>query len=387
MGDLVRCRLLRPRWWGTGIALLLFGGIVLALPAAGVPVFGDTSRTPPAAAEAATGTLSAADAPVRAVRLIQPGVSTRPTERTFFGRIVARETVDLSFEVRGELIRFPVTEGERIAEGQVLASLDLAPFERAVERGEILLEQADRALARALALVARNVSTRVQAEDAETARDLQDVELREARDDLDDAVIRAPFDGLVATRLTANFSHVEPGQPVVRLHDMSEVHVEIDVPERLFLQVSDPEAVSFFALLPGRPDRVPLRLVEFHAQTDAIGQTYLVVLALPAIDHIGLIPGASVTVIAALATADPAPTVPSSALVVAADRSAQVLVFRETGGTRGTVDAVPVSVVSHIGTELVVDGLPAGAEIVAAGAHLLRPGQVVRRYVGLQAGD
>ena len=384
----------RPVWRAFALLLSLAALAALALPAAGIAVFGNgpdtaSARTAPSDPEGATERLQAAvpGEPVRAVRLIAPGARIRPNERAFYGRIVARETVDLSFEVSGEMTSFPVTEGETIARGQTLASLDLDPFLRDVERRELLLEQAERSLARAQALVARNASTRVQAEDAETERNLADVELREAREALDDAVIRAPFDGLVATRLTANFTYVDPGEPVVRLHDMSEVRVEIDVPERLFTRIGDRSTLRFQALLPGHSQPVPLRLVEFHAQTAAVGQTYLVSLALPPLDIPGLIPGVSVTVIASTGGVEPTAIVPSSAVIVAADRSPQVMLFQALDGTLGIVEPAAVSVTTSTGTELIVEGLPPGAEVVAAGAHLLRPGQTVRRYTGLEVDD
>ena len=390
MRYLVRSRLRPSRyvWRGTALALGLIVLVALALPLAGIPVFGEETDPPPSAVDRTGRTVAATPvAPMRAVRLIAPDAQARPTERTFFGRIVARETVDLSFEVSGELASFPVTEGETIARGQILASLDLAPFLRDVERRELMLEQADRALARAEALAARNVTTRVQAEDAETERDLRDVELRDARDALDDAVIRAPFDALVATRLTANFTHVDPGHPIVRLHDMSEVRVEIDVPEQLFLRLGSGDALNFAALMPGHDAPVPLRLVEFEAQTAGVGQTYLVSLALPPLDLPGLIPGVSATVIASTGAIDTAVRLPASAVIVGADRSPQVMLFDDLDGTYGIVERAMVSVTSTTGTDFIVEGLPPGAEVVAAGAHLLRPGQTVRRFTGLSTDD
>jgi multidrug efflux pump subunit AcrA (membrane-fusion protein) len=70
----------------------------------------------------------------------------------------------------------------------------------------------------------------IRTEDAETTRDLAEIALRAARAALADATLTAPFDALVAARLIPPQSIVEPGQPLIRLHDMSEVRVEIDLP-------------------------------------------------------------------------------------------------------------------------------------------------------------
>ena len=46
-------------------------------------------------------------------------------------------------------------------------------------------------------------------------------------------------------RATSNSANVEVGQAIVRLHDMSEVRVEIDVPERLLQQIANTQQVWF----------------------------------------------------------------------------------------------------------------------------------------------
>ena len=78
-------------------------------------------------------------------------------QRNFFGRVVARETADLAFPLNGTLTTFPIEEGTIVEPGQLLAQLDLAPFERAVERAELQLQQAERNLERARELARQNV--------------------------------------------------------------------------------------------------------------------------------------------------------------------------------------------------------------------------------------
>jgi RND family efflux transporter MFP subunit len=316
--------------------------------------------------------------PVTSVKLISPVQGVQQASRTFFGRIAARETVDLSFEVGGHLVDLPVTEGRPVATGARVARLELGPFERAVERARVGLEQAQRVVDRTETLARQSAGSKVEAEDARSARDTADIALREAQAALDDATLTAPFDGLVAQRLTPNFANVSPGQPIVRLHDMSEVRVEIDVPERLF-QATDPAAVAWTGVLPQVADPIPLTVVEYDAQTSSVGQTFRVSLALPELDIATLIPGASMSVIATVPqSAAEGVLLPATAILPGADRIPLVMVFAD-----GTVRAVPVQVVSDTGTDLRVRGLPDDAQVVAVGGHLLTDGQEVRPYVGL----
>ncbi|MEE4348639.1 MAG: efflux RND transporter periplasmic adaptor subunit [Pacificimonas sp.] len=198
--------------------------------------------------------------------------------RQFFGQVRARETVDLSFDVGGTMVLLVPEEGERVSRDDLLASLDLDPFERAVERAELALAMATREAERTATLADRQVGAVARAEDAATARDMAAVALRDARAALADASLRAPFDGLVAVRITPAFSAVSPGQPILRLHDLSELRVEFALPERMLQQVGTLDTVVFTAELPGGREAA-LRVVAFQPDTDRVGQSYRVTLA------------------------------------------------------------------------------------------------------------
>lgn len=323
-------------------------------------------------------------APIRAVKLVTPESPSGLAERTFFGRITALETLDLSFEVGGRLIQLDAVEGQTLPKGARIASLELGPFERSVERAEVALAQAERDLQRLMQLSSSNTVSDVQVEDARTARDLADVTLREVRDALVDAALYAPFDALVAARLAANFSNVTPGQAIVRLHDMSEIQVEIDVPERLFQSTSNPDAITFTAELPTVAEPVPLTLREFNAETGAVGQSFRVTLALPPLNIPTLIPGASLTVKASSrAQVGDRMVLPASAILPDADKVPRVLVFEPEEGDTGIVRWEVVEVTSLTGSDIAVMGLAPDSLVVAAGAQLLKEGERVRRYTGL----
>jgi len=324
-------------------------------------------------------------APIRAVKLIQAGGEAAALERVFFGQVAARETVDLSFEVGGRLTMFDAQEGQFLDQGVQIAAMDLAPFERAVERATLKLAQANRDLTRAQTLVQSNAASATQAENVETVRDLAAVSLREATDALADATLAAPFRALVASRLTPNFANVTPGQPIVRLHDMSEVRVEIDVPERLFQSLSDVDAISFVGTSPLFKGEVPLVLREFNAETQNIGQSYRVTLALPSNQvPAAIIPGASMTVTARLAPTDGKAIELSPSAVSIGEDGAQVMVYiPNTDGENGTVNWASVEVESSNGTSITVTGLDPTSLVVGAGIQMLREGETVRPFTGL----
>lgn len=310
------------------------------------------------------------------------GAASQSVTRQFFGQVAALETVDLSFEVGGYIETLEAPEGASIEEGTVLARLDIAPFARAVERSRLALAQAERDLIRAQQLATRNVTSEVQAENLQTARDLADVALREAEAALADAAIIAPFKGIVADRLGTEFTTIQPGQPILRLHNMSETRVEFELPERLLAQIGDPSVVTFEGHLAGLSDPIPLAFREYRAETAQIGQSYTLSLAAELAADQLLLPGRTIRVHASIDRPTNGIIVPQTAITTRADGQT-VVVALDGNGPIFTARHVPVSVASTNGAEFIVTGLPAETEIVTIGAHLVPDGAAVKRFVGL----
>ncbi|MDE4147119.1 efflux RND transporter periplasmic adaptor subunit [Phaeobacter gallaeciensis] len=323
--------------------------------------------------------------PLPAVRSMVVAPAATTLERQFYGRVVAKETVDLAFDVGGRLDRLLPEEGQRVAAGATLAVLELDGFRRSVERAALNLDMARRDAERALRLSERAVGPESRAEDAITARDLAEIALRDAEAALADATLTAPFDALVAARLAPPQSIVPAGQAIMRLHDMSELRVEIDLPERLFVTYGGLDDLRFMARRPGGGD-LPLRLVAFQPDTSRVGQSYRVTLAFVETPSATVLPGASVTVLAQVPATGTGAVVPATAVLAQNDQSTAVMML-DSEGPALTVREVPVTITSETGTSFVVEGLETGAEIVAVGAHRLTAGQAVRRFTDLRMTD
>lgn len=321
------------------------------------------------------------ESPVRAARIepVQPAQSA--AVRDFVGRVEARLTVDLAFQVGGRLADFPVSEGQQIEEGALVAALETQDFERARREARVQLQQARQDLERQQTLNERGIASDAALEQAQTAYDLRAVALDNARQNLDYATVTAPFEGLVSRRLVDNFTTVAPGQPVVRLQDVSELRVAIQVPESVLALVDETEPVEMSARFPFLPDQTfPLEFRELVAEPDQASQTYTALLALPNDIPANILPGMTANVriiIEPSAVAEnPGVRVPVTALAAAPDGGFQVWVFNPAAGE---VNARRVAVGPVTGdTVLVEEGLSAGEQIVTAGVTALHEGMAVR---------
>ncbi len=326
-----------------------------------------------------------AQEPPRPVKLMTVEAPSTPLTRQFFGKVAAKQTVDLAFQTAGQIVLFPAIEGDIVPAGEIIAQLDLEPFELALEQARLQRDRARRNAER-LKKLRKGAVRRASVEDAATEAGLAEIALRNAQYALKHATLHAPFDALVASRALARFATVNAGTPVVRLHDMSEIRIEIDVPEVLFQRAGRDPNVSLVARFPASEVLFPVEVREFNAETSRFGQTFRVTLGMPPPEELNILPGSSVTILAALNRPRSRIVIPASAVAIGADSSASVMVFREGEGEgdEGVVEAKPVELaVGNRGEFEVVAGLSVGDEIVAAGAGALKDGARVRRFRGL----
>ena len=121
------------------------------------------------------------------------------------------ETVELATPVPGVVEQVAVKPGQRVKRGAVLLKLEPTRLQAAFDeadalaaRAELDLADAAKDLARAEDLYARTVSSTTELDAAKLRRDRAAADARAAgarrtlaRKNLDDAVLRAPFDGVV----------------------------------------------------------------------------------------------------------------------------------------------------------------------------------------------
>ena len=330
----------------------------------------------------ATPSLAVAQDSVRLANIFTVTEGDASVTRQFFGRVVATETVDLAFQVGGQIVEFPIVEGTFVERGGLIAALDPELFQLALDEAILQREQAERALRRLQQLQGNSVA-QASVDDAATQFNLSEIAVRRAERALADARLVAPFDALVAARNIANFSSIEQGKPVARLHNMSEIRIEIDAPEILFQQAGWDPDIAVWAEFPFASDRFPLEVREFNAEAADIGQTMKITFGMPPPEGLPLLPGLSVRVYVQFRSGAQFIGVPADAIVATNAGATTVMLFSPSGADEGTVSQVPVEIEpTNTGTVQVISGLEAGQEIVSGGAARLNPGDRVRRFTG-----
>jgi multidrug efflux system membrane fusion protein len=293
------------------------------------------------------------------------------------GTIAPAEEIRLSFKTGGIVASIPVDAGDRVREGQPLASLVQEEVAAAVSQARALADKAERDLARGQALYADEVATREQLDDLETARDVARANLRAAEFNARFSRIEAPTDGIVLRKLVEQDELVAAGQPVILLGDTSGgwiVRASLTDRDIVRVRLGDKASVTLDAY-PGR--QFDATVAELASAADPMTGTYEMKLAIdPQGQRFvqGLVakvemagePGASVTV------------VPVQSLLEADGTEAVVYVVANRA--EGDVaQRVAVRIGRLVGDQVeVLEGLQGGERVVTEGAAYLRTGEPVR---------
>lgn len=314
--------------------------------------------------------------PVRLVTVVTDDVSS---PRRLVGRIAPVRTLDLSFQVGGRIAELPAAPGTLVAQGGLIAALDGVDFELRLRQATAELALAQKTAERARRMVETQGGSRAALDIANTEVERAEVALELARQQLAYSRIHAPFDALITRRLAEEHTHVDAFAPVIRVQDVTELRVLVDLPEALLGLIGEPERFRIEAQPQAYPDqRFELVYREHVTEANAFAQTYAVSFGMPRPEQPLLLPGMTATVVVTPRDGqqDSAPRLPLTAVDSDPAGAFRVWVYApETG----IVTPRPVVLgASRQGQVEIVNGVSPGERIVAAGLDGLRSGMRVR---------
>ncbi|WP_165390346.1 efflux RND transporter periplasmic adaptor subunit [Thalassococcus sp. S3] len=325
--------------------------------------------------DAAQGETKAAsrDLPV----FVRTGIAEQgPRSHTlnFIGHVAPVRSVDLSFEVSGELVEINVPMSTWSEAGDILATLDPAPFEVTLRKARDHFRAAERAYRRARAMAKSGMGSERGAQDALLARNTTKTLLDKAEDALGRTRIVAPFSGYVINISDAPKETVAPDAPLFRLYDMSRIRIEIDMPADLLADNGEAETMGFSALLPEPGGPIELQLRDVTALDDRVSR---LTFSASGASHPPLRPGQPIAVAVQRSMPQETVAIPASAIVDQDGASAAVMFLSRQADGQNVILRRAVEIHAHHGNTVTVSGLPRAAEIVTFGGRYMAEGQSV----------
>ena len=321
------------------------------------------------------------------------------------GYVTARRRATVSSKVTGKVVEVNVEEGMRVGKGQVLARLDdsvaraslelasaqLEATRQAVHESEVRLREAVLTLGRRNQLFAEGVIGRADVDAAQAEADslkarigaergqtvVAERQVALAQTQLDDTIIRAPFDGVAISKDAQPGEMVSPVSAgggftrtgISTIVDMTSLEIEVDVNESYINRVEDGQAVT--ATLDAYPDwKIPARVITTVPTADRQKATVLVRIGFEKL-YPRILPDMGVKVAFLQAAEQPDAAAPTARVVIpaSAPRGSNggqvVFVIRNDHVERravslGAVDGDVVEVISGLsaGERIVIDAPP-----------------------------
>jgi len=315
--------------------------------------------------------------PVRVVRL-----ETAPLQQwSLAGAVRARYETPLAFRIGGQILRRHVQAGERVEQNALLFELDPRDVEQLEQAAAAQAraaaaeaENAERERQRVAALLEQQVASQQQYDLAATlaasARErwaAARAQREYAQQQRDYTRLLAPHAGTVVEVTGEPGQVVGPGQPVAMLAQDGPREIEVYVPENR-VRALPARAEAVFS--DGRTS--PAELREIAGSAEPLTRTWRARFRLVEADSNSVALGATARLVFA-ADSSQQKRVPLSAVY---DGGSGTVVWQVRDGV---VQPVPVTVVSTDGENAYLEtAVEAGSLVVAAGTHLLQPGERVR---------
>ncbi|MGC1498045.1 MAG: efflux RND transporter periplasmic adaptor subunit [Sulfitobacter sp.] len=266
-----------------------------------------------------------------------------------------------------------VERGRSLAERGTISRVTLEADEAALRVAEAQLRAEKESLA-----IGRAGGRPEEIDASEAAIRGIDAQIDVIKNNIADATLRAPFDGVIARRDVENFTNIQAGQSIALLQALSVIHVSFDVPapDVTALAANGPDNIKNAVRLDALPGQLfSAETVEFSVQADTATQTYRGRVAVIVPEEALILPGMVGTVISSAAAPQSKLAVPLSAVAANTDSSPKVWIVDEAGVV--SERSVVLGEVSGAFVN-VSEGLAPGEVIVAAGVHALTPGMIIR---------
>lgn len=342
------------------------------------------------------------------VRRVVTGESATVLNAT--GYVEPRRLSTISSKVTGKITEVLVEEGMRVERGQVLARLDTTNVEVSLKLAEAQLavsrtamnetrvrrREAELELQRVVKLVAEKISTTAELDSAQAAFDAlgaqlerQGEEIKVAerqvdfwRQEMEDRVIRAPFDGVVVDKNAQPGEMISPMSAggftrtgVCTIVDMGSLEIEVDVNEAYINRVRPDMPVE--AKLDAYPDwKIPCKVIAIIPTADRNKATVKVRIGFEQLDE-RLLPDMGVKVAFQSVANETEPTahyvVPSAAVVEQGGRSV-VYLFKNGGVERRAVTLGD----EKDGEVTVLAGVGGGEKVIYPVPENLKPSMKVK---------
>lgn len=153
------------------------------------------------------------------------------------GSIIANESVEIKSEIDGSIEEIDFKEGQFVQKGKVLFRINRKKLQAVLAQAEANLKLAEAAAKRYKALVETKAVSQQEYDQAIATLEVNRATKDLSKEQLGDATIEAPFEGVMGERLVSIGQFVAKGVSLGFLVNQDPMKVEFDIPERFLSKI------------------------------------------------------------------------------------------------------------------------------------------------------
>ncbi len=280
-------------------------------------------------------------------------------------------------EMSGTLYRIYVEKGQKVSKGQLLASIDDGGLSSQLAQMRTQAALSKTTFERQKRLWEQNIGSEIQYLQAKTNYEAQESAVKQLESQVERSSIRAPFSGIIDDVIKDQGTVVSPGpgSEIFRIVNLSDMYIDVEVPEAHLPNVSVGKMVN--AYFPVLGETITTKVRQTSNFINPSNRSFKAEIPVP--NNNGHIkPNLTAKVRINDYTNENAILIPQSVVSENAEGEQFVYVITDENGSM-----VAKKVIIQPGTTQgdyleVLEGLPAGSKVIVEGARSIREGQAVQ---------
>lgn len=209
----------------------------------------------------------------RVVSVTTGTVSSMPIAQSLSltGKLQAEHSVNIAAETSAQIKNIEVKPNQRVQKGTLLIQLNDEKAKAAFDEALAYFNDEQRKLNEFKRLVKRGAITQTEIDAQTTSVNIAQARLKAARAELNDHMIRAPFNGTVGLFDFSQGHRVAEGVELLTFDDLSTMRLDIPVPEQYLSHLIP--GMKVIATSQAWPDRVfngEVQAIDSRVQTDSL---------------------------------------------------------------------------------------------------------------------
>ncbi len=326
--------------------------------------------------------VTAAEAPLKPVKIDKVREMVLAASTNLNGTLHSRSHIAITAGVSGRL-EWLAEPGDYVKRGDVLVKMDLLPLrlreseqKAQMKRAKINVAYLKNELSRLQKLSKTNATsqyqldqTRSQYELAQTDIEIADLKLKQVEDELNRAVVEAPFDGVITERIVRAGTDINRSDELLKLLDTEHLEVRLYIPIKYLAYVKKGQSLAVFT----KDYQIEAPITAKIPSADARSQTFEVRITIP--EHLNTVwaAGQLVRITVPIQHASESLTVHRDALILRKEGTYVVKVNNDN-----TVKRLRVTVgTGNLQRVSIIGDLKQGDSVAIRGAERLIDGDIV----------